>query len=148
MSNPYNVPDLDALRYQHHHLRETARTAVRGPAIALISVASVGLLIGLLALAVDVVLLASGAADQFPNPELKRAQIIVRSVWGLVMVANAGFILWAGIQMLRLRQHQLCWLAGILACIPAFGPCFCLGIPFGIWAIVVLNRSEVAEAFD
>jgi len=148
MSNPYNVPDLDALRYQHHHLKETARTAVRGPAIALISVASVGLLIGLLALVADVVLLASGAADQFPDPELKRAQIIVRSVWGLVMVANAGFILWAGIQMLRLRQHQLCWLAGILACIPAIGPCFCLGIPFGIWAIVVLNRSEVADAFD
>jgi hypothetical protein len=148
MSNPYNVPDLNALRYQNHQQKEAARIAVRGPAIALISVASGGLLIGLLALAVDVVLLASGAADRFPDPELKRAQIAIRSVWGLVMVVNAGFILWAGISMLRLRQHQFCWLAGILACVPAIGPCFCLGIPFGIWAIVVLNRSEVADAFD
>ena len=143
-----NVPDLNALQYQHHQLKESARTAVRGPAIALISVASVSLLIGLLALVVNVILLATEAADQFPDPELKRMQIIVRSVWGLVMVANAGFILWAGIQMLRLQQHQLCWLAGIMACIPCIGPCFCLGIPFGIWAITVLNRSEVSGAFD
>jgi hypothetical protein len=148
MNNPYNVPDLHAVRIQHHQLKEAARMAVRGPAIALISVASFGLLVGLLALAADMVLLAVGAAEHFPDPELKRMQIVIRSIWGLVMVANAGFIIWAGISMLRLQQHQLCWLAAILACIPAIGPCFCLGIPFGIWAITVLNRSEVSEAFD
>jgi hypothetical protein len=35
-----------------------------------------------------------------------------------------------------------------MALIPCLGPCYILGIPAGIWALVVLARPEVREAFD
>jgi hypothetical protein len=37
--------------------------------------------------------------------------------------------------------------ASIIAIIPCFGPCCCLGIPVGIWALVVINKPEVKSAF-
>lgn len=147
MLNPYQAPNLAAVRYEFRHQKEAARQAVKGPAIGLICVASLSLLLGLLGMALDVVLLTSGAA-KLADPEFHELQIVVRTVWGLIILANSGFSMWAGISMHRLKQHQLCWLASIMACIPAIGPCFCLGIPFGIWAVVVLNRPEVAESFD
>jgi hypothetical protein len=35
----------------------------------------------------------------------------------------------------------------ILACIPCLSPCCFLGIPFGIWALVVLNDTAVKDWF-
>ena len=148
MLNPYNVPDLGAVRNQIHQQKELARAALQGPAIGMISVATLGLLVGLLSLGIDVLLLTSGAIEQFENPDFKRVQICVRVVLGMIALANCGFSIWAGIQMQQLRQHQLCWLAAVLACIPVIGPCVCLGIPTGAWALTVLNRQEVADAFD
>jgi hypothetical protein len=145
--NPYQVPDLEAARHEFRGQRETARQAVKGPAIGLICVAALSLFMGLGCMALDAVMLGSGAAN-LGDPQFHMYQLVVRTVWGLIICANCGFSIWAGISMQRLQQHQLCWLAGILACIPAISPCFCLGIPFGVWAIIVLNRSEVYDAFD
>jgi hypothetical protein len=38
--------------------------------------------------------------------------------------------------------------AAIVACIPCLSPWVLLGIPFGIWALVVLCRRDVQAAFD
>ncbi len=148
MLHPYDIPNLGAIREQHQQLKASAQAALRSPAIAMIVVAGAGAACQILAWGIDVLLLSTGAIEQFDNPAVKRMQILVRMFLGLIVLANCVFSIWAGVQMQRLQQHQLCWLAAVLLCIPALGPCVCLGIPFGIWAITVLNRSEVAEAFD
>ena len=147
MLNPYQAPNLEQVRYDFRQQREAARHAVKGPAIGLICAASLSLIMGLGCIVLDMVLLATGLAE-VGEPQFHQVQLVVRTVWGLIICANCVFAIWAGISMQKLRQHQLCWLASIMACIPVIGPCFCLGIPFGIWAIVVLNRTDVAEAFD
>ena len=50
-----------------------------------------------------------------------------------------------------LRRGIRCWdafTAAVLACVPFLSPWQFLGIPFGIWALVVLCRRDVRAAFD
>ena len=53
----------------------------------------------------------------------------------------------AGIRMLQRRSYSLVMTGVILAIIPCFSACCCLGLPFGIWALVVLSNAEVKAAF-
>jgi hypothetical protein len=50
-------------------------------------------------------------------------------------------------KMQKLENHQLAFTASILAMIPCVSPCCFLGLPFGIWALVVLNKPEVKSQF-
>lgn len=56
-------------------------------------------------------------------------------------------ILIGSIQMIRMKSWVLALIASILAIIN-FGSCCCiLGLPFGIWSLVILNLSDVKRAF-
>lgn len=59
-----------------------------------------------------------------------------------VLALLNGLVAFGGLQMNRLRMPTLCWIASILV-IPSSTCCCCIGIPIGIWAMVVLSRSEV-----
>ena len=50
--------------------------------------------------------------------------------------------------MIKGRKYRNCRLVSILMCIPCVTPCIALGIPFGIWGLVALNRFGVKEAFE
>jgi hypothetical protein len=63
--------------------------------------------------------------------------------WTACMVA----VLAGSICMLRLRGYGGAWAAAICAVVPVCSPCFVLGIPFGIWAIVLLRKPEVRQRF-
>jgi len=72
------------------------------------------------------------------------AGLTMAAIWFLV----ACFILYAGLQMSRLRSRELCLVASVLAMIPCTTAICCLvGLPMGIWALIVLNRPEVRAAF-
>jgi hypothetical protein len=70
--------------------------------------------------------------------------IVALVVW---IVVNAA-ILWGSIAMLRLSSYRDAIVAAVLSVIPVCSPCFVLGIPFGIWAIIVLMRPEVRARFQ
>lgn len=53
----------------------------------------------------------------------------------------------AMIQMLRLRMYWLAVLGSILAMLNVGCATFLLGLPFGIWSLVVLLRPEIKESF-
>jgi hypothetical protein len=57
-------------------------------------------------------------------------------------------IIWGSIAMLRLQGYRNAMTGAVLAVIPVCSPCFVLGIPFGIWAIVVLLRTDVRARFQ
>jgi hypothetical protein len=38
-------------------------------------------------------------------------------------------------------------MVGAITAVLPCGPCWILGLPVGIWALVVLSRAEVKEAF-
>lgn len=59
----------------------------------------------------------------------------------------AGFIIYASLKMKALTQWSLCVAASIIAMIPCISPCCIVGLPIGIWCLVILTKPEVKTAF-
>lgn len=127
-----------------------ARGRVSGPAIGLLATAGLSGVLLCLALAFDVWFVASGAIDdQRPGPVVTtRFQVGVRVVWSLLMLAAHLGILFGALQMLGLRRYGAARTACWLAVVPCVGPCFVLGVPFGIWGLMVLADPRVGPAFE
>lgn len=149
-SNPYSSPPPGA-GPNHDSRSSSAASDVAGPAIALMVISGLGLVLGILGLAGDVFLLLSGAIEEMEirndGPTSKYTTIAVRFIWGVFLVAVAGFIFYGALQMKNLTNYTVARIAAILAVIPCVGPCCFLGIPFGIWALVVLANPNVRDAF-
>jgi hypothetical protein len=65
----------------------------------------------------------------------------------MVVAISVGVILIVGAwQMLRLHSYGLAVACSILALVPLSAG-FMLGVPMGIWALFVLNRSDTQQAF-
>lgn len=62
--------------------------------------------------------------------------------------ALAVGIVYGGYQMYQLRNRTWAIVAGCISVVPCFSACCCLGIPLGVWALVVLARPEVKQAFE
>lgn len=143
MTNPYQSYEA----YDGHDIR----ASLQGPAISLIVVAIIAIAVGMIALGVDVLLLASGAVERLEEMNRggisKYTQILIRSVWGVILMIASVFVLYGGIQMKNLRNYGVARTAAIVACIPLLGPCCLLGIPFGIWAFIALGKPGVEAAF-
>jgi hypothetical protein len=131
--------------------RERARAALNGPAIGLLVSGALSLLTSLYFLLGSLNAAPEDLANQMrqkkmdvPPAETLARMLKVVSV-GSVSSAGIGLVvLLAAIQMLRTRAYGLCLTGSILSLIN----CGCLcGFPFGIWALVVLLRADVRDAF-
>ena len=65
----------------------------------------------------------------------------------LCLLFLACVTVWAGIEMSRLRRYRFA-IAGSIAVMPVSAYLFGIGIPIGIWAIVILLRPEVRSSFS
>ena len=126
-----------------------AASRVAGPSTALIVSAAIGLVWSALATlnnlahmdAVERMFRAHQMAFPFPI-----GRVVVGM--GTVQVLFTIFILIGALKMKRLESYGLAMASAILAMIPCtFGPCCVLGLPFGIWALVVLSDVHVRAAF-
>ena len=68
-------------------------------------------------------------------------------VGGGIGLAVAGFIIYASQQMKKQEHWELCLAASIVGMVPCVSPCCFLGLPMGIWSLVVLLKPEVKTAF-
>lgn len=148
MSSPYQPPSYPPKQT----FEKPASSQVKPPAIALIIVSSLSILWGLMGLAFDAFLIASGRAtemDQFADgPIPESTKIIVRTIWGVILLVAACYILYGSINMVQMKKYQVSKAAAIVAMIPCIGPCCLFGIPFGIWAFFVLKKPEVEQYFQ
>ena len=64
----------------------------------------------------------------------------------LVSMAIVALVIAAAISMLRLKSWALALAGAIAMVVPCLGPCCPIGIPFGVWAIVILSRADVRQA--
>ena len=87
--------------------------------------------------------------SQFGSLQEQLGKSVYYAVMGVTLVVDlgaCGFLIWGGLQMKKLES----WTPSLIACIVALIPCFgcCLvGIPVGIWGLIILNKAEVKEAF-
>jgi len=134
--------------------RESAKSAVAAPAIILAIIAGLGILGALAMLALPQVLMqlvtqaqADPAEAERLREQLEANRAVSMASYGLMLVLSA-VALFGSIKMMRLQSYGLAMTAAIVSMVPCVGPCCCLAIPFGIWALVVLMKPNVKAAFQ
>lgn len=106
---------------------------VRGPSLALLITGSLGAALGgIMALAALSEPSAGGSA-----PPL---------MFSLIGAAIQGFVAYAGFKMMNLKNYGVAMAGSILAMVPCSACCL-LGLPIGIWSLVLLSKPEVKSAF-
>jgi hypothetical protein len=132
--------------------REMALAAVKGPAIALIVVASLGIAYFLFSVIFGLVM--GEPPRSIPSNTTPFARGLTEGMHGplaslvsLFCAALNGFILFGALRMLKLRGHSLAIITCIVAMLPCVTVCCILGLPFGIWGVVMLNKPEVKSQF-
>lgn len=144
-SNPYSTPSSSSRPGSRN-----AQSLVRGPALGLIVVSCICILVVALGLLFSGYLLVSGTAARLPQPSIgmtKGSQIMVRMTWSVILLCSNSIVLAGSLKMLKVRSYSFAKAASIISLIPCIGPCYVAGIPFGIWALVVLGKPEVKAAF-
>ncbi len=165
-NNPYQPGQPQ--QYPQHHQGGDASGKVAAPAIALMVVGGLNVLLSLWGLAQSVMNMMGGGAnaqkeaaiEQWRQAGMSPEQIeqfsgLLDIASGPMGIALNGLALIVGcvvllgaIKMKNLNSRGLAFTGAILAMIPCLSQCCILGLPFGIWAIVVLNNPDVKRSFS
>jgi hypothetical protein len=127
---------------------------VKGPAISLIILGSITLAFVLFSILGKGLMLEFGRhmlpPDRFANLEQQMMATggAITLLGHVLTVCGSGFLIFAGLQMMKLQSHTMVFVASILAMIPCFTSCCCVfGIPIGIWSLLVITKPDVKAAF-
>lgn len=126
---------------------------VQIPAIGLIVLGILGLLAGVFGLLQGALdpqkLIDAGMPEEDAQKLVAMWSGPMVKVTSLVGILTCAFIAWAGFQMLKLESWTACVVANILVMVPCFTSCCCvLGVPLGIWGLVLLFNADVKRAFE
>ncbi len=126
-----------------------AAAQVNGPAIGLIVVAVLGAVAQIASLIFNVAGASFVARHQMANQPAWANMFsgTVGVVSGLIALLLSGLIFFGATRMKKLENYGLAMAVSIIAMIPCFSPCCLIGLPIGIWAVVVLSKPEVKSAF-
>lgn len=126
-----------------------ASRQVSGPATGLLVTGIIGAFFAALTLIASIVgmSIAPFIRDEIPDRYAEFWEGSFGAASSVIEIAVAAFIIFAALKMKELRQWELSLAAAIVAMIPCISPCCILGLPIGIWALVVLLRPEVKQAF-
>ena len=119
---------------------------VKGPALGLMVTAGLGVLAALAWIALTLFPIGGDPADLY-GEQFAFLSGAVGIGFSLVGIAICGFIYWGAQKMKNLESWGIALGASIVAMIPCLSPCCYVGLPIGIWAIVVLLNDEVKRAF-
>jgi hypothetical protein len=143
--NPYSSPT-----FGEPSLTARAKGRVMLPAIGLLIVGSLGLLMSLINMVAATVMqpqVDPNAPQFLQDMQQWQTGPVAAVIQGMFAVVNI-VILAGAIQMLRMRSWGLAMTSTILAMIN-IGTCCCfIGLPIGIWSLVVLLNEEVKSAFS
>jgi hypothetical protein len=122
---------------------------VSGPAIGLLVTGIIGAFFAGLGLIASIVGMgiAPFIREEIPDRYAEIWEGSVGAAGSIVEIIVAAFIIYAALKMRELKQWEVSLAASIVAMIPCISPCCILGLPIGIWALVVLLRPEVKNAF-
>jgi len=129
--------------------RERAKGRVMPPAICLIVAAVLGLLLD--GFQVVYAFMPPQPVDPKLPPFVQEMQKGSHgpqaAVMGMIGVVYCAIIIFASVQMMGLRMWGFALAGTIMSMINLCNGCCCLGLPFGIWALIILLDQEVKNAF-
>lgn len=125
---------------------------VSGPSIGLLVTGIVGGVFSIIGLFMSFfgTSLSSLMADRFNEFDDRYTELYEGAVGiasSFIGILVAALIIYAALKMKELSQYGLCMAASILAMIPCISPCCIIGLPIGIWCLIVLTKPEVKTAF-
>jgi hypothetical protein len=142
--------------------RGVALGMVGGPGVALMVVGILGLVCMPIGLVFNLIAIAGAGAGAGGNPGFQQrpgqfggdnpAMTMFSGTTGIILnvigfVVSIVIVLGA-VKMRKLESYGLAMTSCILAMLPMVSPCCLLGLPFGIWGVVVLSKPEVKSAFE
>ena len=135
--NPYESPTFDCEKI--HEFPDKIRSRLRRPATALVIMSSIQ----------SVLLSISLFSFTFM---LNRGKIIgnepLAIIGGLTYLVALIVICVGAAKMGHLESLRMAHISAILSCIPAVSPFYVIGIPFGIWSLILLGNPKIQAAFE
>ena len=130
--------------------RNKAINSVKGPAIGLMVTGGMGVMYSCLILAGATFTFGGGMliadkSGQYPQLMMQGGLGIVQGAIGL---ACSIVILLGALKMMKLESYGFAMASAIIAMAPCLSPCCCVGLPIGIWALVMLCNAEVKSSFQ
>jgi hypothetical protein len=145
--NPYQSPAPAA--YIPPGFDALVAERVSGPATALIVTGILGVIAQIVGIVAN--LARAGLGPGMQHGPVDIAPILIGGGLGAVAavfkIIVAAVILIGAMKMKKLESYGLAMAAAIIAMVPCISPCCLLGLPFGIWALVVLSDGNVKAAF-
>jgi hypothetical protein len=129
---------------------------VQGPAIGLIVTAILGMVGSIAGVVMNLAGMGAAGAQMPPNapPEMAKFINTMNQMSAPLGIASsfiglgiAVVILLGALKLKNLQSYGFAMTSAILALLPCVSPCCLVGLPVGIWAIVVMNDNAVKSAF-
>lgn len=129
---------------------------VQPPAIALLVVAALTALLFVVSLFSNEWILQAVEQADMPEEQLEqfremlsKSSMLGNIVGAILNLGGAALIAFGAWRMKAMKSYGFAITSSILAMIPCFTSCCCLiGLPVGIWALIVLLDKDVKAAFD
>ena len=136
------------MNYEPDATRAAAMDQIKGPAIGLMATAGIGAAFQVLGLVVNLTGAGMGALARGNQGMPNMMSGGIGAVFGVIGLIMSVVVFMGASKMKNAESYGFAMAAAIIAMIPCLGPCCLLGLPFGIWALVVLMKPEVKAAFQ
>jgi hypothetical protein len=149
--NPYSSPQIYGEPTPSPTLMEVVKARVRAPAICLIAYGMFSMVASVIT-ALTLVVLQGARLQLAPEHPLAAVLKLVLSpdtffIHFISFFANLTIVVGA-VQMLYVKIRPMCFVAACVALLNFANPCCLIGIPIGMWSLVILLQSDVAKAFE
>lgn len=146
--NPFAPPSFNETTYAQTTDPYYAENKVKPCAMTLLITTIVMMVVIVLSLILN--LLGVGMAATSNNQQGMEVMIqgVVGMVQGIIGLAVGTFVIYGSNQMLKLQNYSVAVATCILSMIPCLSPCCIIGLPVGIWGLVILNDPQVKSAFQ
>jgi hypothetical protein len=133
-----------------------ARNQVNLPSIMLVVTGALGLAaagFGIIQAATGTNKIDPALLADLPPEQAELLLRIFQSIQGgslaihVLVLATSAFVIFGALKMRKLESRGLAVAASIVAMLPCLGPCCCIGLPSGIWSLVVLMKEDVKAEF-
>lgn len=140
-NNPYAAPaggqGLSPDSFFAPGSEDWARSTLEGPANSLAAIAGIVLVF-------SVIGLAANLAGALSNGDVEQGIVVVLGT--LLFMVPYGLVVYGANQMKQLQNYKLAIAASIIAMLPCSGCCI-IGLPVGIWSLVILCKPEIRAVF-
>ena len=136
------------MNFEPDGARAAALDQLKGPAIGLMVTAGIGAAFQILGLIMNLMGAGFGAMARGTEGMPSMLSGGIGAVFNVIGLVMAVVVFMGAMKMKNAQSFGFAMAAAIIAMIPCIGPCCLLGLPIGIWAIVVLMKPEVKAAFQ